>query len=88
MQRRFPSRQQLAEPLPRPVDGRRILAAHLAKLRRRRGLSQDALAELTGLNRSYLSLVENARRNVSLDNICKIAAALGVPPHELLRSEL
>lgn len=47
-------------------------------------MTQDRLAELTGLNRAYLSLVENTRRNISLDNICKIAAALAVHPRMLL----
>ena len=50
-------------------------------------MTQERLAELTGLNRAFLSLVENTRRNISLDNICKIAAALGVHPRTLLDDE-
>ena len=87
VQRRFPTRQRLGTPTPRPVDGRRLVAANMKHLRQQRRLSQEALAEFTGLNRGYLSSVENARRNVSIDNICKIAAALGVHPRELLGSE-
>lgn len=68
-------------------DGRRLLATNLRRLRAERKLTQDALAEKTGLNRAYLSLVENARRNISLDNICKIAAVLAVTPKELLADE-
>ncbi len=48
------------------------------------GLSQEALAERSGLNRGYLSSIENRARNVSVDNICILAAALGVTPAELL----
>lgn len=66
------------------VDGRRLLATNMRRLRAQRRMSQETLAEFTGLNRGYLSSVENERRNVSVDNICKIAAALGVHPRELL----
>lgn len=68
-------------------DGRRLFAANLQRLRAERKLTQEALAEKTGLNRAYLSLVENARRNISLDNMCKIAAALAVTPKDLLADE-
>jgi transcriptional regulator with XRE-family HTH domain len=47
-------------------------------------MSQQVLAQATGLNRGYLSAIENARRNVAIDNICKIAAALWVGPRDLL----
>lgn len=87
MQRRFPSRQRLAALVPQPVDGRRVFGANLRRLRRTGGLTQEQLAEATGLDRSYVSLLENAHCNVSLDNICKIAAVLGVEPHELLLGE-
>lgn len=70
-------------PAPRAADGRRLVASNMKRLRALRRMSQETLAEFTGLNRGYLSSVENARRNVSVDNICKIAAALGVSPCDL-----
>jgi transcriptional regulator with XRE-family HTH domain len=54
-------------------------------LRAARGLTQEALADASGLNRTYLSSVERAERNVSIDNIARIAAALSVAAFELLR---
>lgn len=50
-------------------------------IRRRRlalGWSQESLAERTGLHRTYVGSVERGERNVGLDNIHAIAAALGV----------
>jgi transcriptional regulator with XRE-family HTH domain len=84
MQRRFPSRHRAATPVVRPADGRALVAANTRRLRALRHMSQEVLAEATGLNRGYLSAIENARRNVAIDNICKIAAALGVSPRDLL----
>lgn len=48
------------------------------------GLSQEKLALECGLDRTYISSVERGKRNVSLINICKIAATLGIPASELL----
>lgn len=49
-------------------------------LRLSQGLSQEDLAELAGMHRTYLSSVERGQRNVSLDNIIAIARALKVEP--------
>lgn len=73
-------KRSLAEPQP----GRAILAHNLKKWRRARKLSQTRLAEVTGLNRTFLSLVENGHRNISIDNICRIAAAFAIHPQKLL----
>jgi len=50
-------------------------------LRTSHGWSQEVLAELSGLNRSYIGAVERAEHNIGLDNIERIATALetGVP---------
>lgn len=57
------------------------------KHRARLKLSQEALAHLAGIHRTYLSDVERGARNVSLRNVAKIAAALGVSPSSLMPTE-
>ncbi len=66
---------------------RDILAKNMRRLRAERGLSQEALAHECGINRTYLSAVERAERNVSIDNIGRIATGLGVEPWTLLRDD-
>jgi transcriptional regulator with XRE-family HTH domain len=60
--------------------GRRV-----RELRKKRGLSQEALALEAGLDRSYVGGVERGERNLSLSNIHRIAKALSVKPDELLK---
>jgi len=66
---------------------RDILARNMRRLRAERGLSQEALAHAAGLNRTYLSAVERAERNVSIDNIGRIAKGLRVEAWTLLRDD-
>jgi transcriptional regulator with XRE-family HTH domain len=56
----------------------------LRKVRTAKGISQERLAELAGLHRTYVSSVERGSRNISLVNIDKLATALGVPAARLL----
>jgi len=60
------------------------VARHMREHRLRLGLSQEQLAEMTDLHRTYIGSIERAERNVSLDNVEIIAAALGVDIVELL----
>lgn len=57
------------------------------KLRKRKDMSQEQLAEKAKLDRTYIGGIERGERNVSLLNIGKIANALGVEPWELFRTD-
>ena len=56
----------------------------LREVRTLRGISQEKLAELAGLHRTYISSVERGERNISLVNIESLAKALDVTMAELM----
>jgi transcriptional regulator with XRE-family HTH domain len=68
------------------VNARKQLAQKVRLLRTNRGWSQEVLAELSGLNRSYIGAVERAEHNIGLDNIERISTALETSLTELLDS--
>jgi len=59
----------------------------MRRLRAERGFSQEALAHECGINRTYLSGVERSERNVSIDNIGRIAKGLRVEAFRLLQDK-
>jgi transcriptional regulator with XRE-family HTH domain len=61
-----------------------ILAANLRSYRRKEQLSQESLAELCGLHRTYVGSIERAERNVTLSSLEVLAQALGISVPELL----
>jgi transcriptional regulator with XRE-family HTH domain len=63
-----------------------ILAKNLRHFRTSTGLSQEELADRAGLHRTYISSVERAERNISLENIFLLAEALDVEPGDLLKT--
>ncbi len=70
-----------------PVErlrARKTLARNLRALRGERGWSQEALAAKAGLHRTYVGAVERGERNISLDNIERLARVLKVSLPELL----
>ena len=64
-----------------------IFARNLKKYRNQKGLSQEKLAELSELHRTYISAVEREQRNISLINIEKIAKALEIEAYLLLKQD-
>lgn len=61
--------------------GRRV-----KELRNKLGISQEELADLVGLDRTYITSVERGRRNISIVNIEKLAKALNVTLSEFFES--
>lgn len=64
----------------------RRFGSTLRELRTERGISQERLAELAGVDRNYIGQIERAERNPAVVNIVRIAKALKVPPAELFRA--
>ena len=65
-------------------DPKLLLGRNIRKLRQKLGVSQEALAELAELHRTYVGGIERGERNVSLLNIVVLARALKVAPAKLL----
>lgn len=57
---------------------------NVQKIRKERNISQEKLAELAGLHRTYIGMIERAEKNITLCNMEKIAKALGVDIKDLL----
>jgi transcriptional regulator with XRE-family HTH domain len=57
----------------------------LRRHRKDRGLSQERLAQVTRLDRTFISLLERGLRQPSLTTLLRFAEALGVPASELVR---
>ena len=59
------------------------LGKAIVNLRKERGLSQDIFAYESGIDRRYMSDIENGKRNISLDIIERISQKLGLKISEL-----
>ena len=66
---------------------RDVLAKNMRRQRAGRGLTQEALAHDCGINRTYLSAIERSERNISIDNIARIAKGLKIEAWKLLRDD-
>jgi len=65
----------------------RTIGVTIRSCRRQKGLSQEALADLARIDRSYMSSIERGLRNVSVLNVARIAVALQVPLCDLLQAK-
>lgn len=66
------------------MDIVRILGTNLRKYRLEKGISQEKFADLCGLHRTYISDIECFQRNVSIENVQRIAEALEIDAYKLL----
>ena len=69
------------------MDIKLELGFRIKSLREEKGLSQRELSISADLDRSYIASVESGKRNVSIVNVAKIAAALHVSLSELFNAE-
>jgi transcriptional regulator with XRE-family HTH domain len=69
----------------RPKESARLrFARNLRAKRNERRFSQEELAAIAGLHRTYVGSIERGERNVSIDNIERLASALGLDVIDLL----
>lgn len=66
------------------MDIIKVFGSNVKRYRQAIGLSQEAFAEKCGMHRTYISAIECFRRSISLENIQRIADALGVDAYQLL----
>ena len=64
------------------MDIIKVFASNLKKYRHATGLSQEAFADRCGMHRTYISAIECCRRSISLENIQRIADALGIETYK------
>lgn len=73
------SQQPMQQIADRPEAPARItFATNVRRARMQLGISQEKLAELSGLHRTFVSSVERGERNISVDNMERVASALRV----------
>lgn len=74
---------QMKEPTPELLARRARLGERVRELRRAKGVSQEELAHVAGLDRSYVGAVERGERNLGVDNLWRLADALEIGAGDL-----
>ena len=69
------------------MDIVRVFGTNLRNFRTELGISQEKFAEKCGLHRTYISDIERFQRSISLENVQKIADALGIETYRLFIEE-
>lgn len=70
------------------MAARLVVAGNIRKIREHRGYSQERLAEICDLHRTYVSSVERGKRNITVDSIERFAIALQVSIPTLFDEDL
>jgi transcriptional regulator with XRE-family HTH domain len=66
-------------------DVQKRVGGNVARLRKQRGLTQEALAQAADVKQTYLSEIENGKRNPTLGMLVRLATALDADVHDLTR---
>ena len=69
------------------MDIVKVFGTNVKRYRQSLGISQEAFAEKCGMHRTYISAIECYRRSISLENIQRIADALGIETYKLFLEE-
>lgn len=63
----------------------KLVGTVIQRLRKAKGMSQEVLSGLAGLDRTHYSKIERGLRSPTIDTLFKIAQALDIPPNELVK---
>jgi transcriptional regulator with XRE-family HTH domain len=67
------------------MDMRKLVGENVKRIREKKGLTQERLAEISGFSQQYISGIEQGRRNPTVITLYELAASLGVSHLELVR---
>lgn len=67
------------------MDMRRVIGSNFARLRKEKGLTQEAVAERSGFSQSYIGWLERGRRNPTAISIWLLAQAVEAMPADLVQ---
>ncbi len=67
------------------MDMRRLVGQNVSRIRKKKGLTQERFAEISGFSQQYLSSLEQGHRNPTVVTLYELATALGVSHLDLLR---
>jgi transcriptional regulator with XRE-family HTH domain len=67
------------------MDMRRLVGQNVRIIRKKKGLTQERLAEISGFSQQYISGLEQGRRNPTVVTVYELAVALGVSYLDLMR---
>jgi len=69
------------------MDMRKLVGRNFARIRQRKGLTQEQVEERSGFSQQYLSGLERGRRNPTVVTLLELARALGVSHMELVKPD-
>jgi transcriptional regulator with XRE-family HTH domain len=67
------------------MDMRKLVGRNVKRIRVKKGLTQERLAEISGFSQQYISGLEGGNRNPTIITIYELAVALGIPYFDLLK---
>jgi len=69
------------------MDLQKLIGRNFARIRRKNGLTQEQISDLSGISQQYLSELEGGKRNPTIVTLNKVAIALGVTINDLVQPE-
>jgi transcriptional regulator with XRE-family HTH domain len=67
------------------MDMRKLVGRNVRRIRQKKGLTQEQLAEISGFSQQYISGLEQGRRNPTVVTLYELSSALGVSHLDLVR---